>query len=142
MTTLLYERQDGEVIAAEKPEIIAKIEQLYAEHGETVQIPSAPSKAPWWRKLFGAINPVRPGYLWIEEKDDHWNVQWATGRTTHNGYVPTISVDFDKATGERWKRYGLSGAWQSALSMWPVRKEEEANIIYHRMVSHINRCVE
>lgn len=123
-----------------KPEIIQKIERLLELHGETVPITGAKATSSWWQRLLGAINPIRPGYLWIDVAKHSINVQWATGRTTHNGYQTTFSIDFDKATGKRYTRHGLTGAWKSALSMWPVRDESSADAYYDRIVALIEQC--
>lgn len=131
----------------EKPEIIQKIEQLREQYGSTVKIPSP--EPTWWQRFNAWIDPLYAlrlgnGYLWIEDHDSdgYYNVQWATGRTTHSGYKSSFAVDFDKKTGKRYTGHYLTGAWRTAVTMWAVRDEASADDYYRKIVALINKCLE
>ena len=105
--------------------IVEKIKWLKEQHGESVEIGSS-------FYLFSK------GWLNIDENDDAYHVMYTSAKDTHNPLSgPALGVDFTKATGDRYKRYGLSGAWRSALSMWPVRDEVEAHQVYMQVRRYI-----
>lgn len=88
---------------------------IFARHGKTAPVTN------WWRFW----RPYQ--YLWIERRGPVWTVFAASGRSGHFAvYGSALAVDFDDATGKRVRRYGMTGAWRSALSMWPVRSERDA----------------
>jgi len=78
------------------------------------------------------------GWFSIEDNGDHWAVLWTSHRDTHDPlfHGSAIAADVRKDTGERHQRAGLSGAWRTALSLWPVRNENDAERIF-RHVQHL-----
>ena len=105
-----------------------KIQTLFNAHGETVQI----------GKRFGLFSR---GWLWIEDNGDSWHIDVANGRTSHDPLGGSVyGIDVRKDTGERLKKPGLTGAWESAISMWPVRDEGRAEGIYRHVATRIDRA--
>ena len=80
------------------------------------------------------------GWLWIDDAGDHWSVTFANGETVHQPFWgPALGADFRKNDGER--KIGpldLTGAWKTAISMWPIRKEEEAVRVFSLVASRVD----
>ena len=81
------------------------------------------------------------GWLWISvDANDHWSVTLASRRTGHYPiFSPAFGADFRKDNGER--KIGplhLRGAWKSAISMWPITEDEEADRVFNLIASRID----
>lgn len=108
-----------------------KISKLVEQLGDSVQIFER-------KRVLGFIPlTISRGWLWLEDAGDHWSVTLANGKTTHQPLGgPALGADFRKDSGER--KVGpldLTGAWKSALSMWPIKNEEEAARVF-TLISH------
>ena len=123
--------------------LVQKIEMLAEQVGNAVQVVEGVERK---RVLGSTSRNVFYGWLWIEEKKArwggkaYWRVFLANGEKTHQPSVddPCFAADFQKANGQPYRRFGLTGAWDSALSMWPVRDEKEATRIIDLVSSRIN----
>lgn len=103
-----------------------KIRSLVQQYGNKIRVRRG-------FRLFGRrINLWTRCWLRVEESPDHWGVFRASGRDTHFPipYGPVIAADFRKDTGALHTAHGLTGAYMTALSLWPVRDETKARIIY------------
>lgn len=80
---------------------------------------------------------LHSGWVSIEDKEDHWAVLWTSDRDTHDPlfHGPAIGIDVRKDTGERHRiaGAGLSGAWRTAVTLWPVRDDGEAEEVFRRV---------
>ncbi|MDO8507041.1 MAG: hypothetical protein Q7S53_00545 [bacterium] len=111
-----------------------KIAELVKRCGKSVQILEK-------KRMLGFIPVTHSrGWLWIDDANDHWSVTLANGKTSHQALgSKAFAADFRKANGER--KIGpsdLTGVWKSALSMWPIRDEEEAVRVFDLIVSRID----
>ena len=111
-----------------------KISRLMERFGRSVQI--------FERKHVLGFIPITlsRGWLWIEDANDHWSVTLANGKTTHQPLDgPALGADFRKDNGERKiGPFDLTGAWKSAISMWPIRNEKEAARVFGLITSRID----
>lgn len=82
------------------------------------------------------------GWLNIEDGGDYWSVMWTSNKDYHSILAgrPAIVAEFRKSTGDRNTFFGLSGAYKSAISMWPVRDKEEADRIFTEVTRHIKNA--
>lgn len=111
-----------------------KIGKLVEKFGKSVQIFER-------KRVLGFIPlTLSRGWLWIEDTHDHWSVILANGKMTHqplDGHA--FGADFRKDNGER--KVGpldLTGAWKTAVSMWPIRNEEEAVRVFNLISSRVD----
>ncbi len=100
--------------------------------------------AQLYRACGGSVRVSRwapfAGWLSITDEDRSWHVMWTTGRTTHLCTRPALAVDIDKATGGLSSLRGVTGAWKSAISMWPVFDVHEAARVHARVCDLIRRA--
>lgn len=84
------------------------------------------------------------GWLHIEDKQDYYSIMWTTDKETHSRAFGTRAhmIDLDKATGKLHQKYGFSGAWESAISMWPVKEEEDIKRVFNIMKARIDIAYE
>jgi len=111
-----------------------KISKLVERFGKSVQIFER-------KRVLGLVLvTLSRGWLWIENANDHWSVTLANGKTTHQPLGgPALGADFRKDNGEcKVGPLDLTGAWKSALSMWPIRNEEEAARVFSLIASRVN----
>ncbi len=81
------------------------------------------------------------GWLHIEDEGNRYNVFYTSSKDTHNrGTGPAYMVDFEKKTGDLYARYGLTGAWKTALSLWPVDDPEEAREIFQTVAGMVDEA--
>ena len=112
-----------------------KIAELRKRFGDSIQVFR-------WRKIFGLI-PIKLflGWLWIEERDDYWSLSLASGKSSNNHFWsgPVYGADFRKDNGNRKiGPLGLTGAWKSALSMWPILEERKASQVFALISSRVD----
>lgn len=80
-------------------------------------------------------------WLWVEDSGTYWTVYIASGKTTHCAlFGPCYGIDVDKTTGALYAKDGLTGAWKTALSMWPIRNKEKAETTYKYLASKIEKA--
>lgn len=107
----------------------SQIKELFTNHGEKVQI----------GKAWGIFSK---GWLSIKDNGDFWHVMYINGKDTHQPLSgPALAADFLKASGER--KIGpmnLTGSWKSALSMWPVKDEREATLIFEIIKNYVGQA--
>lgn len=107
------------------------IEDLYNTCGNQAEI----AKKFW---LFS----IGKGWLHLTDEGDYWFVLYTSDKDTHhilNG--PALGADFEKTTGERKIRCsGLTGAWESAINMWPVKDEEKAEQIFNIVRRYVHQA--
>jgi hypothetical protein len=113
-----------------------KVADLLAKYGPTVPVYRRHS---WlffrWRS--------REGWLWVEDHDQYWTIWVSSFRTIGlPGGSPPVAADISKETGERWQRHGLTGAWRTAISAWPVNDENVARQIFELVVERVNHVHE
>ncbi len=113
----------------DQPLIVQKVVDLYETYGKSVKIP----RSGWWAFW------EAPGWLWIFKEREHYHVQWATGKTTHFSPCKSYGVDICFKTGKRHSVYKLTGAWHSALSMWPIYGESSADCVYNYIVDLVEK---
>lgn len=109
---------------------IEKIQTLFKQYGESVQI----------GKFLGIISK---GWLSITEKECCYSVLYTSEKDAHyplKSGGPALEIDFNKVTGERHRSLGFTGAWKTALSMWPVYNEQEANEVYDTVKSYVDKA--
>lgn len=83
------------------------------------------------------------GWLSIDDKDTHFAVMYTSDKDTHGPLSgPAYMLEINKQTGARQETAGLSGAWKSALSMWPVRGADEIAQVEKIMRGHIDAAYE
>lgn len=114
--------------------IALKISMLAEQYGKQVEVLQR-------KKILGLFpSTLHIGWLWIEDKGTYWYVTFASGKDCHNTLNgPAIGADFLKESGERRVGpLGLSGAWESALSMWPIKEEAKAISVFTRISSLID----
>ena len=83
------------------------------------------------------------GYLWISDERTHWGVTIANGETSHNRAfgARAYGADFRKEDGERRiGPPGITGAWQTAITMWPVRSEEKAIEVFNYVAGLVDQA--
>ena len=115
-------------------DLVSIIDELRKKHGDTVEVRK---KLPWY--LLGI--EINDGWLYIDDKDDHFNVGWSTSSTSHDLMArPFYSVDVSKETSLMRQVYGLTGAWKTALSLWPVHDKDEAQEIFQMIERLLRRC--
>ena len=99
-----------------------KVAKLLAQVGKAIPIKV--------KKKFLGLFPyvVHHGWLWIDDHSDHWHVAIASDERNHCPQrLDYMGVNISKETGERIiGECGNTGAWQVAMSLWPVRDEEKA----------------
>lgn len=125
-----------------------KVAWLHKYRGDSVHVLEVVSLPLGDLSLFGLKLPgkikVRTkshGWLWIEKHGDYWNVALANGQGSHNPlWGSAYSVDILVRTGARRKHLGLTGAWKSAMTTWPVRDEYEARRVWDVVVSCIEQA--
>lgn len=114
-----------------QPETIRQIQALVEQEGPLFRVPKKS-----WLNIF----EYRP-WISVDRKPDCYSVMLASGRTTHQPlHGPAYMVDFDLDTGELRSNFGLTGAWKSAISMWPIRDRTQAEQVYQRAVALLERC--
>jgi len=84
-----------------------------------------------WKKFLWLI-PYRSrgGWISIEVKDDKdvFFVMWTDSKDSHLPHISgsAYAVDIRRDTGELNNRFGQTGAWKSAISMWPIYDDNRA----------------
>ncbi len=111
-----------------------KIAALQQRLGDTVQVYRR-------KKMLCVFNRVVPGWwLWIEDQGDYYRIFRASAQTYHSReFGKSFAADFQKATGER--QLGpdpFKGAWESALTMHPIKDENRAKEIFDLVTSEID----
>lgn len=120
----------------------SQISELFGACGEFAEIRS-PETWSWM-----SLSNVRhsQGWLSIEDLEDHWHVMWTSHKDTHDWHGTkqhAVGIDVDKKSGllrtvgKAGEPFYLSGAWKSAISMWPVREPEAAQEILDAMSARI-----
>ena len=99
-------------------------------------------KVPGLWRIFGKWSSN--GWLSLDDKGDYWAVLWTSNRHVHNPLAGSaFGVDVNKADGLRVRgSLDLTGAWKSAISMWPIRNEEDAKVVYVKLLAMINESYE
>jgi hypothetical protein len=121
----------SEHAACNQDNISKRIEALFSKHGESVEI----------GRTLGIFSK---GWLSISDRGDFWDILYTSSKDTHSYqplYGPALGADFLKASGER--KIGprdLTGAWKTALSLWPVRDEREAVAVFETVKGYIERA--
>ncbi|MBI4435015.1 hypothetical protein HY635_04380 [Candidatus Uhrbacteria bacterium] len=106
-------------------EKLAALEQRFGKHVEVFETVRICWIIPFTRSR---------GWLSIKGEEAHWAVLWTSDRDTHSPLLGSaIGVDIRKDDGTRYRPAGLTGAWRSAISLWPARDEGEADQIERRM---------
>jgi hypothetical protein len=109
---------------------VDKIQALLDNKGTSVEI---------GRSFFSGSK----GWLAIEDKGDYFSIMYTSDKDTHSPLAgPALMLDLDKETGTRRQAAGLSGAWRSALSMWPVRDAGEIESVQKKMTALIDAAYE
>ncbi len=117
---------------------VDKITKLFEKFGKVVQIQ--------YRKKFLGLIPYtyRGWWMSFEDKDDHWFVFLTNGRDSHCRMfgASAIGADFSKKDNVLYSRLNMSGAWKSAISMWPVQDEQESIEIFEEIKFYIDKTYE
>lgn len=82
------------------------------------------------------------GWLYLTDKSDHISVLFILGEMSNRIYLSAYAVDIDKRDGSLFQRNGLSGAWKSAVRMWPVKEEELIKDIFEDVKEKIDIAYE
>ena len=99
-----------------------KIQALLLGRGKLVEV----------GRSFGVFSK---GWLTIKDNGESLRVIYTNGK---NSCTYALGADFVKATGQRKVENGLLGAWESAISIWPVRDEERAVEVFNIVESHVD----
>jgi hypothetical protein len=76
------------------------------------------------------------GWIAIEDEDDSYFVHYTSDKDSHNRAFGATSyaASFEKGTGDLKPGPGdLTGAWKTAISLWPVRDPAEAASVHKLM---------
>lgn len=112
-----------------------KIRELAHRFKEPIEITETETKTRFWG-LFTSTTTHSRGWMSFDAKDVHFFVMLTSHKDSHCPLKcgwNAIAADFRKDNGERWVRHGLSGVWESALTMWPVKEGDEAIRIFNRV---------
>lgn len=92
------------------------------------------------KNILGIPFKLSRGWLSFRDAGDFWSVLLTNGRHTHQPlYDDALGADFKKDDGKR--KIGplhLTGAWRSALSMWPARKDDDAIRVFNYVASMVD----
>lgn len=114
--------------------VAQKIEAIIKHHGDSAPI-TKPSTFLWG--LFSWLRPNK-GWLWLEDHNDYWSIYLASDKHYHNGVGSAYVVDVSKSTGLLKNDIRSTGAYKSAVSLWPVRDPDEAHAIYINILNKID----
>lgn len=79
------------------------------------------------------------GWLAITNEDNCYSVHYTSGKDIHQPLCgPSYIADFEKDTGRPYERNGLTGAWKTALSLWPVNDQAEAREIFQTVAGMVD----
>lgn len=93
-----------------------------------------------WRFLWWRWSTVER-WLWIDDDGADWFVTVASGPRSHDALSgPAYGCYVDKGTGELSASRGWTGAWRTALSMWPIRDEADARLAYGVVAAAVARA--
>lgn len=110
---------------------MVKIQALYEKHGSIVKIEVMRPL------IFGLFKrKVTLCYLWIDRNEDRqeWVVTKSSDRNYHSTYTFRATAATYDNHGARKEGPGvMTGAWETAISMWPVYKEKRAVEIYEEI---------
>lgn len=115
-----------------------RAEKLRSLHGQSPDEDSYEVNVP--RKILWVSSSSDRFYVTVYDKGDYWFVLLTNQKDSHNraGGSRAYAVDFRKDDGEVHERFSHSGAWKSALTVWPVMEEDEAK----RIVDYVARMVD
>lgn len=111
------------------------ISELQKKHGDSIPIRKST------KHFFGLVTKTTTEtWLWISDEGSHWNVTAASSKSHHNARSgPAYAVDIDKINGSLRAEHGLTGAWKTALSIWPIRNKDEADNAFKYIVALIEK---
>ena len=113
---------------------ISAIHHLLDKYGTVLEIKKI---LPWYLLSI----KVNDGWLVIDDNDGHYFITWSTYPQSHNVLArPLYGVNICKETGALRSKHGLTGAWKTAISIWPISDKKEAQEVFSMMLRLINRC--
>ena len=109
-------------------------EKLRALHRKSPNENSYRVRVPRKRRFLRCFTTRYTIYLTVykckepDHEDDHWFVMLTNGEDSHNPAwgARAYGADFRMDDGEAHRSRHLPGAWESALTMWPVRDKDKA----------------
>lgn len=84
----------------------------------------------------------RKGWIAVDDEPDRWFVIWTNQKNHHNraGGARCYAVEFRKDTGAPRSDGDWTGAWESAISLWPVTKKDQDKA--NSIIADITECVD
>lgn len=113
---------------------IQKIRAIIKHHGDAAPI-TKPSTFLWG--LFSWLQSNK-GWLWLDDHSDYWSIYLTSDKRYHVSFGPVYIVDIDKSTGLLKNDMGSTGAYKTAISVWPIRDPDEAHAIYLNILNKID----
>ena len=92
------------------------------------------------RKFLKFLTRYTKVYLTVYKEDSHWHVLITNRADCQERAWGAVArgVDFRTDNGEIYQESGLSGAWESIISMWPVEEEDKVAEVF----SHVAKMVD
>ena len=95
-------------------------------------------------RFFTAHNKVYLSVFKGNKGKDYWFVLLTNHPDGHNraGGVKTWGADFRMDDGEIYQRAGMSGAWESIISVWPVEGKNKAAKVFSHVAEMVDLAYE